>query len=164
MTTRILITDLAGFALACLDGHHGARHAQAWADTVRADLAARGVETMVFELNPSEGGDHFRRDVLEQIGRVRPEFRRRPDGLREVVGFARVSAARAGEGKAAAAATPVAVRMSARIVSAPLDVHGPRQPIRIPRGRQNPAANAPMTDAERRHQRRLARATARGSA
>ena len=158
MTTRILITTSSGASLCCLDGNHGAQHAQEWADTVCAQFRAQGIEPMVFELSPAAGGDHFRRDVLEQSGRIRPEFRQRPDGTREVVGWLRLQ--RVAGAKRAAAATPSAVPLTARIVSAPADVHGARQPIRIPRGRQNSAG--PRTDEQRRQLRRMSRANTRG--
>lgn len=161
MTTRILITDAAGFPLTMLDGHHGAAHAQRWTDTVCAQLLEQGIEPMVFELTPSEGGDAFRADVLQQLGRIRPEFRKRPDGARELIGFHRLANART---RRAAAATPDPVRCAYRLVQAPADVHGPRQPIRVPRGRQNPATGAPLTAAEARLQRRQQRATERGTA
>lgn len=161
MTTRIMITDAAGFPLTMLDGHHGAAHAERWTDTVCAQLRAQGVVPMVFELTPSEGGDAFRADVLQQLGRIRPEFRTRPDGQRELLGFHRL---RGDRNRAAVAATPDPVRCSHRLVAAPADVHGPRESIRVPRGRQNPAAGVPATATDRRHLRRLQRATERGTA
>lgn len=160
MTTRILITDAAGFPLAMLDGNHGAAHAERWTADVCAHLRGQGVDPMVFELMPSEGGDAFRADVLQQLGRLRPEFRKRPDGARELVGFHRLTAARS----RAAVATPEPVRCSHRLVLAPTDVHGRRQPIRVPRGRQNPTSGAPRTAAEARLQRRQQRAIERGKA
>lgn len=160
MTTRILITDASGFPLAMLDGHHGAAHAERWTADVCAQLRGQGIEPMVFELTPSEGGDAFRADVLQQLGRLRPEFRKRPDGARELLGFHRLTAARS----RAAVATPEPVRCSHRLVLAPTDVHGRRQPIRVPRGRQNPTAGAPRTAAEARLQRRQQRAIERGKA
>lgn len=157
MTTRILITDAAGFPLAMLDGHHGAQHAQDW---TRATLTQLGIaDPMVFELTPTEGGDAFRAYVLQQLGRIRPEFRTRPDGQRELLGFHRLAAART---RASAAATTERVHCTHRLVSAPADVHGTRAPIRIPRGRQN--SNAPRTDAERRQLRRADRAAQRSPA
>lgn len=159
MTTRILITDAAGFPLAMLDGQHGAVHAQRWTNDVCAQLAAAGiVDPMVFELTPAEGGDAFRMEVLQQLGRVRPELRKRPDGTRELLGFHRLPPA---QGRAIAAATPEPVRCSHRLVSAPADVHGARQPIRVPRGRQNPAPGAPRTAQEARQLRRVQQAQRR---
>lgn len=159
MTTRILIADASGYPLAMLDGNHGAAHAQRWANDVCAQLAAAGVvDPMVFELTPAEGGDTFRVDVLQQLGRIRPEFRRRPDGTRELIGFHRLQPAR---GRAGVAATPEPVLCSHRLVRAPSDVHGPRQAIRVPRGRQNPAAGAPQTAQEARQLRRSQRAQQR---
>lgn len=161
MTTRILITDSAGFPLAMIDGHHGAQHAHDVTQAMLAQLAQDGIaDPMVFELTPSEGGDAFRADVLQQLGRLRPEFRKRPDGARELLGFHRLTAARS----RAAVATPEPVRCSHRLVLAPTDVHGRRQPIRVPRGRQNPTAGAPRTAAEARLQRRQQRAIERGKA
>ena len=64
MTTRILITDVSGFPLAMLDGNHGAAHAERWTADVCAQLRAQGVESMVFDLTPSEGGDAFRADEV----------------------------------------------------------------------------------------------------
>lgn len=160
MTTRILITDDTGFPLAMLDGHHGAQHAQEWTRAMLAHLAQSGIaDPMVFELTPSEGGDAFRADVLEQIGRIRPEFRTRPDGQRELLGFHRLAASRS---RASAAATPEPVRCAHRLVSAPANVHGDRQPIRIPRGRQNSAS--PLSATDRRHLRRAVRAAQRSPA
>lgn len=160
MTTRILITDASGFPLAMLDGHHGAQHAQDWTRATLAQFAQSGIaDPMVFELTPSEGGDAFRADVLQQLGRIRPEFRTRPDGRRELLGFHLLAAART---RASAAATPEPVRCSHRLVQAPASVHGDRQPIRIPRGRQNSAA--PMSATDRRHLRRAARAAQRSPA
>lgn len=160
MTTRILITDASGFPLAMLDGNHGAAHAERWTADVCTQLRAQGIEPMVFELTPSEGGDAFRVDVAQQLGRLRPEFRKRPHGARELVGFHRLTAARS----RAAVAMPEPVRCSHRLVQAPADVHGQRQPIRVPRGRQNPTAGAPRTAAEARLQRRQQRAIERGNA
>lgn len=160
MTTRILITDAAGFPLAMLDGHHGAQHAQEWTRAMLAQLAQSGIaDPMVFELTPTEGGDAFRADVLQQLGRIRPEFRTRPDGRRELLGFHRLAAART---RASAAATPERVHCTHRLVSAPADVHGTRAPIRIPRGRQNSAA--PLSATERRQLRRAERAAQRSPA
>lgn len=163
MTTRIIITDASGFPLAALEGNHGAAHARRWTADVCAQIEARGIrDPVVLEITPVEGGDAWRREVQEQMGCVRPEFRKRPDGARELLGFHRLPLAARGAQRSSAAATPALVRCSWRLVEAPADVHGPRQPIRVPRGRQNPGPGAPLTDAERRHQRRAARANTRG--
>lgn len=157
MATRVLITDLSGFPLASLDGHHGATHAVRWTADMRARLAADGIETMVFELTPSAGGDTYRKEVLERIGQLRFEFHRRPDGKREIVGAVALPR---GNGKSAAASMPAAPRFTAHIVDAPEDIHGTRRPIRVPRGRMN--GTAPRTPDERRLARRLERARDRG--
>lgn len=163
MTTRIVIADHNGVTLAALEGNHGAAHAQRWTADVCAQMAALGIlDPMVFEITPAAGGDAWRRDVQEHLGRMRPEFRKRPDGTRELLGFHQLPAARRGAQRAAVAVTPMQVHCSWRLVQAPADVHGARQPIRVPRGRQNPGPGAPLTDAERRHQRRAARANTRG--
>lgn len=167
MTTRILITDATGFPLAMLDGHHGAQHAQEWTRAMLAQLAQSGIaDPMVFELTPSEGGDAFRADVLQQLGRIRPEFRTRPDGQREVIGFHRIEPVGrqfvASPQKVAAMAPAASVRCAHRLVQAPANVHGDRQPIRIPRGRQN--STAPLSATDRRHLRRAARAAKRSPA
>lgn len=157
MATRILITDAAGFPLAMLDGHHGAAHAAKWVDDMRGILRSNeGVaETMVFEITPAAGGDDFRQDVLQQLGRLRFETRRRPDGKREIIG-AMLTPTNAAE---RSAAIPVPVGLHIRIVDAPDHLHGERQPIRIPRGRH--AAVDRRTPAEKRQARRLAKAQGR---
>lgn len=156
MTTRILIASTAGLPLTAIDCHHGARHAADWVAQTCADYAALGIETMVLELFPAEGGDGFRRDTLEQIGAMRLDMHVRPDGLREIVGMVR----QRGEGKAMRVDP---VRTSVRIVDAPAWLHGDRKAIRVPRGRQNVAVDAPRTDAEKRHARRQDRAQSRAA-
>jgi hypothetical protein len=158
MTTRILITDPSGFPLAALDGHHGARHAVDWLRDMREILARNGItETMVFEITPQAGGDDYRRQFMERLGRIRFNFHRRPDGKREIVG-----ALVAPDGsKRGAASLPADARITVHIVDAPESIHGARRPIRIPRGRQN--GTGPRTDAEKRIARRLDRANSRGN-
>lgn len=153
MTTRILITDLQGNPRACLDGYHGARHAAEWTALVRAQLLAAGTETMAFELHPAEGGDAFRRDVLEQSGLVRVLLHTRPDGQSEVVGMACRSR------HARGAFLPVSAHL--RLLHAPADVHGTRGTIRIPR---RELAAPPRDAAQQRTQRRAERAAARSRA
>lgn len=155
MATRILITDLAGFPLTMLDGHHGATHAVKWAEATRARLASEGVETMMFELTPTAGGDDFRSEVLQKLGRLRFEQRTRPDGKREILG-AMQTPIKAAE---RTAAIPRPVGMHIRIVDAPESLHGERQPIRVPRGRH--AAIDRSTPSDKRLARRLARAQQR---
>lgn len=155
MATRILITDLSGFPLAMLDGHHGAAHAVRWTAEMRAQLQADGIETMAFEVTPTAGGDTFRADVLQQLGRLRFEQRTRlKDGKREILG-ALLTPATIGR----TAAIPQTVGMHIRIVDAPETIHGERQPIRVPRGRHSAIDRS--TPTEKRLARRLAQAQAR---
>lgn len=173
MSNRILILDAAGKAITALDGHHGAAHAANFAATMLSRLHALGIDAVVVEVTPEQGGDAMRRDVIGNLHRLRAEFHRRPDGKRELVGLAlfpeatpdeRVMAKQgigAGLGKAQAAATAAPVRGSLRLLAAPGDVHGTRHAIRIPRGRMNPAPGQPRTATEARQARRLARANAR---
>jgi hypothetical protein len=173
MATRLLITDAQGVPMFAIDGHHGARHAAEWASGMMMQLTAAGVDAMLIELHPAQGADDFRRDTLEQIGRIRVEFHQRPDGLREVVSLARYPK-RAGESvatqgvgrgllKSAAAATATALVGGFRLVHAPADVHGDRHAVRVPRGRMNPTQEQPRTIGEMRQQRRLDRASQRGA-
>lgn len=144
MATRILITDSQGNTLACLDGHHGGQHAAEWATGMLLQFAAGGVDAIAIELHPSRGADDFRRDVLERAGQVRLELHTRPDGLREVIGLS--------DGGCAVT-----------LVHAPDDVIGDRAPVRVARGRMNPAANG-RTISDIRAARRHARAQQRGPA
>lgn len=156
MATRIIITDLAGFPLAALDGRHGAAHAATWASEQRALLAAEGyAETMLFEVTPTQGGDIYLNEVQRQLGRLRFETRRRPDGKREIIG-AMLTPTNAAQ---RSAAIPVPVGLHIRIVDAPEHLHGDRQPIRIPRGRH--AAVDRRSPADKRQARRLAKAQGR---
>lgn len=160
MADRILIADSNGRTLACMDGHHGAHHAADWVRIVRAEFAAKGIETVALVLHPAAGGDDFRREVLEQAGRVRVVLHARPDGKREIVGLSRGQGAKNKHGRASVGAAH-AVTCGLRLLAAPADIYGARHPLRIPRGRANPAPGQPRTDAERRLQRRAARAAKR---
>ena len=192
MANRILITDSVGSPLACLDGYHGARHAADWTTAVLQDFADQGVDAIALELKAFQGGDHFRRDVLEQAGRLRVELRDRPDGMREIVGIVRYaspeeiatvrelraskgkatpdghlpSAAGVGKGLPAAVAAPLTlpVRCTLNIVQAPEQVVGDRRAIRVSRGRQNIPLGQPRTIEEIRRARRLLRASQRQTA
>lgn len=174
MANRILIIDDAGVPIFGLDGHHGARHAAEWTDTVLAQLAAQGVLAFAVELHPAAGGDDVRRGVISQLARLRAELRTLPDGRRELIGLHRYPDATPGASRASvgignglakgqAAATPLAITGALRVVAAPPGIANPRAPIRIPRGRANVPPEQPRTTDQIRHARRAARAAARGT-
>lgn len=157
MTTRILITTATGQALTCLDGHHGARHAQAWIDDTLTILAGQGItDTLVVELHPAAGADDFRRDVLQTIGRLAIDLHTRPDGAYEIVGLARFQAR--GDGRRIGAAT---TGCALKLLQAPAHIHGARHALRISCDRNSPPTGEPRTATERRQLRRQLRAQQR---
>lgn len=158
MATRIIAFSPDGTALTALDGHHGSELAARWAALVVEQLAAQGVDAMVVEVEPEQGGDAARSDMIGSLHRLRAETRRTPDGRRELLGLLRLSDAP--DARAAVAATPERVRCGLRLVCAPGEWLTPLRPVRVARGRLSGGG----TPAAARHARRAERAAQRGSA
>ena len=173
MATRVLVFAADGTPLHGLDCHHGETMAARWVDSVLAALAAAGVEAIVVECTPAEGGDAWRHGIVDHIDRLRLETHTRPDGAREVVGLHRFPRLRPDQDARAApggnpfltlrehASLPDRVPATLRLVAAPAEIVGERAPIRVRRGRMNPEPGAPATPAEARLRRRAAKARAR---
>lgn len=156
MASRIIAFGPTGVALYAIDGHHGSAHGARWAAAVSQQLAGSGIDPIIVEIEPQQGGDAVRREVIGSVHRVRLELRTRPDGLREVLGLLRISDA--DDPRAAVAATPEPIGCGWRVIQAPADVAAPRQPVRVSRGRH---ADVIVDPAQARIERQRAKATQR---
>lgn len=140
MATRILVFDNTGAPIYALDGHHGTDHAERWLAQVRAQLAGAGVEPVIVEIEPAEGGETVRREVIGCLHCARIESRRRPDGAREIVSL--LALADHADARRAAVAMPRAVRCGLRVLAAPADWIAQRKPLRRVRNRLSGEASA----------------------
>lgn len=157
MATRIIFFSQDGAALYGMDGHHGSAHAARWVDDMLVWLESQGVvDPIVCELTPAEGGEACRRDIIGKLHELRLETRKTPTGQREIIGLNRLAVLPEdpGDPRRMASATPDRIRASIRLVHAPADFAGERQPVRVTRGRLE---TPPMTAQEARLQRRLQR-------
>lgn len=133
MASRIIVFGPDGSALYGLDGHHGSAHGARWAEAMAQAMDSIGIEPIIIEIEPQQGGDAVRREVIGSVHRVRLEMRKRPDGRRELIGLIRLSDA--DDQRASVAATPEPIRCGWRVVRAPADVEAPRLGVRVSRGR-----------------------------
>lgn len=157
MANRIIAFSPDGTPLVALDGHHGSEVAARWSALITQQLEAQGIEPILIEFEPDQGGDETRIGVVGNLHRLRLETRRCPDGRRELLGLIRL--ADDADPRAAVAAAPEAVRGGLRLLRAPGQWATPLRPMRLARSR---LAGAP-TAQDARQQRRAARAARRGA-